>query len=140
MIEMKRVGMETLDSMVEKVFAEQDIDHFGSIVETKKEKIAIGAYLDKKLVGGIVADKEYQTIRVSLLVITQDARGLSIGSKLLQEIETIAKEKGIIHITLTTRSYQAVDFYKKNGYTVFATLEDMPIEGVTKYYFDKRLK
>ncbi|GEL66771.1 GNAT family N-acetyltransferase [Marinilactibacillus psychrotolerans] len=140
MIEMKRVGMETLDSMVEKVFAEQDIDHFGSIVETNKEKIAIGAYLDKKLVGGIVADKEYQTIHVSLLVITQDARGLSIGSKLLQEIETIAKEKGIIHITLTTRSYQAVDFYKKNGYTVFATLEDMPIEGVTKYYFDKRLK
>ncbi|MFL2075928.1 GNAT family N-acetyltransferase [Marinilactibacillus psychrotolerans] len=140
MIEMKRVGMETLDSMVEKVFAEQDIDHFGSIVETKKEKIAIGAYLDKKLVGGIVADKEYQTIHVSLLVITQDARGLSIGSKLLQEIETIAKEKGIIHITLTTRSYQAVDFYKKNGYTVFATLEDMPIEGVTKHYFDKRLK
>ncbi|MFL2097387.1 GNAT family N-acetyltransferase [Marinilactibacillus psychrotolerans] len=140
MIEMKRVGMETLDSMVEKVFAEQDIDHFGSIVETKKEKIAIGAYLDKKLVGGIVADKEYQTIHVSLLVITQDARGLSIGSKLLQEIETFAKEKGIIHITLTTRSYQAVDFYKKNGYTVFATLEDMPIKGVTKYYFDKRLK
>lgn len=140
MIEMKRVGMETLDSMVEKVFAEQDIDHFGSIVETNKEKIAIGAYLDKKLVGGIVADKEYQTIHVSLLVITQDARGLSIGSKMLQEIETIAKEKGIIHITLTTRSYQAVDFYKKNGYTVFATLEDMPIEGVTKHYFDKRLK
>lgn len=139
MIEMKRVESATLDAMIEKVFAEQDISHFGNIVEENKEKIAIGAYLDKKLVGGIVADKEYQTIHISLLAITQDARGLSIGSKLLCEIETIAKEKGIIHITLTTRSYQAVDFYKKNGYTVFAELEDMPIEGVTKYYFDKRL-
>ncbi|API90168.1 GNAT family N-acetyltransferase [Marinilactibacillus psychrotolerans] len=139
MIEMKRVESATLDAMIEQVFAEQDISHFGNIVEENKEKIAIGAYLDKKLVGGIVADKEYQTIHVSLLAITQGARGLSIGSKLLREIEIIAKEKGIIHITLTTRSYQAVDFYKKNGYTVFAELEDMPIEGVTKYYFDKRL-
>lgn len=140
MIKMRKVESEVLDSMIEEVFAEQDTHYFGHAVEANPEKMAIGAYKDDKLVGGIVAGRDHQNIHISLLAIKQEARGLSLGSQLLKEIERIAKESDIINITLTTRSYQAVDFYKKNGYTVFGTLEDMPMEGVTKYYFNKRMK
>lgn len=138
-INFKKVEHETLESTINDIFKEQDEHHFGEEVERHAEEIAIGAYDGKKIVGGIVARKEYQNIHVSILAVRSEYRGQDIGSQLLSEVERIGRESGIINLTLTTRSYQAVDFYKKAGFKVFAKLDDMPMKGVTKYYFNKRL-
>ena len=140
MINFKKVEQETLESTINDIFKEQNEQHFEETLERHAEVIAIGAYDGEKIIGGITAKKEYQNIHVSMLAVSNEYRGQDIGSQLLMKIEKLGKESGIINLTLTTRSYQAVEFYKKAGFTVFATLDDMPMQGVTKYYFNKKLK
>ena len=139
MINFKKVEQETLESTINDIFKEQNEQHFEEALERHAEVIAIGAYDGEKIIGGIIAKKEYQNIHVSMLAVSNEYRGQDIGSQLLMEIEKLGKESEIINLTLTTRSYQAVEFYKKAGFTVFAKLEDMPMKSVTKYYFNKRL-
>lgn len=135
----KKVERETIEATINQIFAEQNIQYFEETLEKNPEDIAIGAYDGNTLIGGIIAKKQYQNIHISQLAVHDDYRGQQVGTQLLQEIEIIAKTSDIINLTLTTRSYQAVDFYKKLGFTVYAKLEDMPMRGVTKVYFNKRL-
>ena len=67
-------------------------------------------------------------------------RGERVGSQLLEAIETYARQRAIIQLTLTTKSYQALGFYQKKGFDIFGELADMPMRGVTKYYLNKRLQ
>ena len=57
----------------------------------------------------------------------------------MSELEEKAEKVGVNSITLSTKSYQAKDFYVKQGYEIYASLEDVPQRGVTKYHFIKRL-
>ncbi|WP_225744500.1 GNAT family N-acetyltransferase [Marinilactibacillus sp. Marseille-P9653] len=139
MINLKEMAYEKLEPEIEKIFDQQNEDTFDQVPERNAEKIVIGAYNGKDLVGGIIGNKQYQNIHVAMLAVKDDYRGQSVGSMLLEEIEKRSREMDIIHITLSTKSYQAEGFYKKHGYEVFGTLEDMPIKGVTKFYFHKRL-
>lgn len=135
----KKTDKHTLEKAIDEIFEEQNKHYFETPLEKNAEDITIGAYDGKKLIGGIIARKEYQNIHVSMLAVKDDYRSRNVGSQLLIEVEKIARESDVINLTLTTKSYQAVEFYKKTGFTVYATLEDMPIKGVTKYYFNKRL-
>jgi ribosomal protein S18 acetylase RimI-like enzyme len=58
---------------------------------------------------------------------------------LLKRLEVEARSRGIKSITLSTKSYQAKDFYLKAGYQIYATLENVPQAGITKYHFIKWL-
>jgi hypothetical protein len=42
-------------------------------------------------------------------------------------------------LTLTTKAYQALGFYLKQGYEVFGELADVPMMGTTKYYLAKKI-
>ncbi|WP_208560645.1 GNAT family N-acetyltransferase [Marinilactibacillus kalidii] len=140
MVSLKKVELAEIKETIDSIFSEQNQYYFEKSPEFTSEEIAIGAYDERdEITGGIVAKIEYQNMHVSLLAVKSTYRGQSIGSQLLEEVERIAREMAIIQLTLTTRSYQAVDFYKKAGFKVYATLEDMPMKGVTKYYFNKRL-
>ncbi len=59
-----------------------------------------------------------------------------VMEKLLGEIEIRVKEKGSKVITLNTFSFQAPEFYKKNCYKVFGTLDGFQ-EGVCRYYLKR---
>ena len=63
-----------------------------------------------------------------------------LGASLLAELEEKAEKAGVSSITLSTKSYQAKDFYVKQGYEIYASLSDVPQKGVTKYHFIKWLK
>lgn len=139
MIQFEKTDHKILENSIDEIFKEQDEQHFEHQLERNLEEIAIGAYDGEKLIGGIIARKEYQNIHITMLAVRNEYRSQSIGSQLLLEVEKIAKGSDVINLTLTTRSYQAVGFYKKAGFTVYARLEDMPMKGVTKYYFNKRL-
>ncbi|MFC6464997.1 GNAT family N-acetyltransferase [Marinilactibacillus sp. GCM10026970] len=139
MINLKEMEFEKLELEIEKIFDQQNEDTFEQVPERNAEKIVIGAYDGENLAGGIIGSKQYQNVHINMLAVKDDYRGHSVGSKLLKEVEKRSKEMDIIHITLSTKSYQAEGFYKKHGYEVFGILEDMPFKGVTKFYFYKRL-
>lgn len=75
---------------------------------------------------------------IDVLWVKDSCRGSGCGSLLLQDAETIAREKecGLIH--LDTFDFQARDFYLKHGYEVFGELHDCP-PGHTRYYMKKVL-
>jgi hypothetical protein len=53
-------------------------------------------------------------------------------------IEEEAKKKGCKLVHLDTYSFQAPEFYKKQGYDIFGILDGYP-EGIKRYYLKKDL-
>ena len=66
----------------------------------------------------------------------QDYRGQGLGKQLMEKAELRAKEKRCSLIHLNTFDFQAPEFYKKLGYTVFGELNNSPTGH--KMYFLKK--
>ncbi|HIX71354.1 MAG TPA: GNAT family N-acetyltransferase [Candidatus Enterococcus stercoravium] len=136
-MEIKQTEPAQILACLKEIFASQQLSAI-QLAEAATQSISLGAYLAGELVGGIVIKRNYQTAHVSQLAVKPDYQGLGVGRQLLQAGEKQARERGAKTITLTTRSYQAPAFYQKQGYTCFGQLVDVPMVGVTKYYFVKR--
>ena len=136
-MEIKQTEPAQILACLKEIFASQQLSAI-QLAEAATQSISLGAYLAGELVGGIVIKRNYQTAHVSQLAVKPDYQGLGVGRQLLQAGEKQAKERGAKTITLTTRNYQAFAFYQKQGYTCFGQLVDVPMVGVTKYYFIKR--
>lgn len=137
-MELKTVAVEELTKALGKIFEEQTIA--AGLPVIPDEVVGIAAMDGEKIVGGIVVKQTYESMYINLLAVDDAYRGQRIGSQLMTAVEELAIEREMIHLTLTTKSYQALDFYKKHGYEVFGELVDMPMRGVTKYYLSKRLR
>ncbi|MGG5317004.1 GNAT family N-acetyltransferase [Enterococcus sp. AZ072] len=138
-MEIREANQSELRPFLAEIFAEQYRQFFSQEMKEEKE-IALGAWQEDQLLGGITAKYQYQTLHVSMLAVDNNSRHSGVGSQLLKAMEQKAFSLGMNTITLTTKEYQAADFYLKNGYQKFAQLEDVPMTGMTKYYFVKRRK
>lgn len=93
---------------------------------------------DGTLLGGVYGQINWNWLQVSLLWVSDQARGAGLGAALMEEIERLAIDRGCERSHLDTFSYQARPFYERLGYRVFAELEDYP-PGHRRYYLEKRL-
>lgn len=91
-----------------------------------------------KIIAGILTKIYLKCVFIELLWVDGSYRKSGLGSRLLMEVEKKAKEIGCSFIHLDTFSFQAIDFYKKYGYTQFATIEDYP-EDIKRYFLKKYL-
>lgn len=105
----------------------------------EKKEISLAAYDGATFLGGITGEFFWNHLHVSLLAIHPDNQKGGVGSRLLEQIELIARENNCTLILLETMSWQAPKFYPKHGYTLFGTVEDYPIKGESQYSFQKRL-
>lgn len=81
---------------------------------------------DDNVVGGIVGEIVWGWLYIEGLWVGEFAREQGIGSSLLSKLEAFALSRGVKNFRLETTSFQALDFYKKQGYVVFGELPDMP--------------
>ena len=81
---------------------------------------------DNEVQGGLWAKIYYDWLFVDLLFGPEAMRGENLGSKLLREAEDWAKSEGCVGAWLDTFAFQAPEFYGKQGYEVFGTLENYP--------------
>ncbi|WP_427813699.1 GNAT family N-acetyltransferase [Enterococcus sp. 22-H-5-01] len=126
---------------LEAVFQQQDNLHFANEVPQANEKtIALGAWDQGKLIGAVIGKRQYDTLHISLLGVDLDKQVSGIGSALIQAMEVQAVQEKIHTITLTTKAYQALGFYLKQGYHVFGEIADVPMVGTTKYYLAKKIR
>jgi ribosomal protein S18 acetylase RimI-like enzyme len=100
-------------------------------------KIAITAHDERgRLAGGLIGELVWGRLHVQTLWVEVAQRGQGIGARLLAEIEQTAQERGAAGVTLETTSFQARDFYLKNGYEIVGAIEGKPA-GHTWYYMKK---
>lgn len=82
-----------------------------------------------KIAGGVSGNwGSFGWLYVNILWVRDDLRGHGYGKQLMDLIEAEAIKHGCKNAFLNTMSYQAPNFYKKLGYTVFAELENFPDE------------
>jgi GNAT superfamily N-acetyltransferase len=91
-----------------------------------------------RIVGGIDGLVFGGWIYIKLLWVDAALRGAGHGTKLLRRAEEEAIRLGCTNAHLDTYSFEARPFYEKNGYEVFATLDNFP-PGHEKHFLRKRL-
>ncbi len=91
-----------------------------------------------QVLGGILCDTFLYCLYIDVLWVHESLRGQGYGKALIQEAERLAKEAGCTFAHTCTFTYQAPDFYRAAGYTVFAVLDDYP-DGIQQYFLKKRL-
>jgi N-acetylglutamate synthase-like GNAT family acetyltransferase len=72
------------------------------------------------------------------MVIQAEYREQGYGRQLLEQLEAAAREQGAQNAYLDTFSFQALEFYQKQGYQVFGELQNFP-QGNQRYYLTKEL-
>ncbi len=75
---------------------------------------------------------------LDILWVSDELRGQNIGSKILKEIEDVARKRGCTMCLLDTLNFQAMPFYEKHGYKTQWTQQGYPKTGC-KYFMIKEL-
>ena len=90
-----------------------------------------------EIVGGINFWVVYEAVYIDDLWIEKPYRGKGYGKKLLEKVWNKFKDKGYDHINLTTREFQAPEFYKKCGYELDFVKKHKNSK-LNRYFFIKR--
>ena len=93
---------------------------------------------DGDVLGGVIGETHWNWLYVNLMWLREDLRGQGYGQRLLALAEEEARQRGAEYAYLDTFSFQAPEFYKKQGYEVFGTLENFP-PGHQRYFMTKAL-
>lgn len=75
---------------------------------------------------------------IDALWVKEEYRKDGLGTKLLKEVEKIAKDKNCNLIHLDTFDFQAKDFYINHGYEIFGILDECP-ENHKRYFMKKNI-
>lgn len=92
----------------------------------------------KKIKFVVLGETCWNWLEIQYLFVEETYRGSGYGKKLIQEAEKIAREKNLDFIKVDTLSFQALDFYKKEGFEVYGTIENAGRH--SHYYMLKGLK
>lgn len=91
---------------------------------------------NKQVIGGLFGDVSWGWLHVDVIWVDEQYRHAGIGNALMDKAEAEAIGMGIEQAYLETADFQALDFYLKRGYEIFAQLEDQP-PGHVCYYLKK---
>jgi len=90
------------------------------------------------LLGGLIGSISRSWLHISLLWVDESIRRQGFGAALMAAAEQEAVRRDCRGVHLNTFSFQAPEFYLKQGYSVFGELPDYPL-GHTRYFLKKEL-
>lgn len=90
-------------------------------------------------VGGLVGRTAWDWFYMEWLFVPDELRGRGLARQMLRLAEGEALRRGCSGAWLDTYSFQAVDFYRHAGFSVFGQLGDYPA-GQTRYFMCKRYR
>ena len=139
----KEMKIEVTDNITkedEDIILKEIIKYNLERIEDKNPK-DLGIFLydeDDNKIAGLIGDTHANWFSIKFLWVKEQFRGNNIGSRLLQQAEETAKERGCKYSFLDTFGFQAPNFYKKHGYKEAFILENYPLSG-KRHYFTKKL-
>jgi GNAT superfamily N-acetyltransferase len=104
-----------------KITDEEEHDFYNQFNSTAFLKEVVVMYVAEIAVGcGAIKKFDHGSVEVKRMFVSLDNRGTGVAQKILQELETCAKELGYKKCILETgvRQVEAVKFYKKCGYKI----------------------
>ena len=93
---------------------------------------------DGVIIAGLAAFTWGGTLRIFVLWVEEDWRRHGLGTQLLAAAEQEARARGCRQAIVETHSFQAPEFYPRQGYAVCGLTEDYPV-GHQYIAFEKRL-
>jgi ribosomal protein S18 acetylase RimI-like enzyme len=81
---------------------------------------------DGRIRGGLLGYTHWGWLHVQTLWVAEGCRGQGCGRRILDSAEALARSRGCHHSRLGTYDFQAKDFYRRLGYTVWGQLPDYP--------------
>jgi GNAT superfamily N-acetyltransferase len=90
------------------------------------------------VIGGFWGVTLFRWLAIEMLFVPETLRGKGIGAALLATAEAEALARGCLGIHVDAFSFQAADFYRKQGFSVFGALDDCP-PGHRRLFLQKRL-
>ncbi|WP_077329163.1 GNAT family N-acetyltransferase [Virgibacillus siamensis] len=131
------------DQFARKYVQEKVIEHnmtkLPEELKTNKEELCFLLEDDHgDVIGGVTFTMYWQHIHLDFLWVEETLRLEGYGRMLLEHLEKFAVDNGCRLIFLDTLSFQAPEFYLKNGFQTFGVLEDHP-KGFNQYFLQKRL-
>ncbi len=127
--------------------AEQDVqtliaglqEHAAGIVPSMaKTPLGIFCRQNGQLAGGLTGESYWGWLYIRLLWTHPDQRGGGLGGKLMAAAEAEGVRRGCRYAFVNTFSYQAPEFYQKQGYEVWGILDDFP-PGFQRIYLFKNI-
>ena len=103
--------------------------------------LTIGARdADKRIIGGLIVNLQpgWKWMHLQRLWVEESHRRAGIGRLLVETAEEEGRKRGCLHVAVDTFEFQAPGFYEKQGYHVYAVLEDYPV-GHRKFMLRKTL-
>ncbi len=91
-----------------------------------------------RVVGGLTGATNMGWLFVKYLAVDPSCRRTGVGARLLGRAEAVARERGCVAAWLDTFSFQAPEFYRRQGYAEFGRLDGFPA-GEARIFFTKRL-
>lgn len=93
---------------------------------------------DQEVVGGVIGATYWDWLHIDLMWVKEELRGRGYGHRLLTAAEDEGRRRGAKNAFLDTFSFQAPDFYRQLGYSVFGELQDFP-PGHQRFFMKKQL-
>lgn len=90
------------------------------------------------IIGGASGSTFLSSLEINVLWVDERFRGQNIATRMLSEIEEEAKKEGCQFAHLTTYSFQAPDFYQKQGYRICGEVDGFP-DGIKLFTLKKQL-
>jgi len=104
--------------------------------QAQGQPLTVLARHGRAVVGGLWGELFWGWLKVELLWVGEALRGQGLGREILRRAESEALQQNIQYAYLDTFSFQALEFYQKEGYELFGQLADFPL-GHTRYFLQK---
>ncbi|WP_445506477.1 GNAT family N-acetyltransferase [Niallia sp. 03190] len=125
---------------IRKKVIEYNLEKIPAEVKHPVKKVSFMIRNEKKeIVGGITGTIFWYCLHIEFLWIDKSIRGNGYGKKLLHKIEDLAIANNCKSIQLDTFSFQAPEFYQKNGYQIIGLIKNHPYKEMQQYFLEKKL-
>ncbi len=95
------------------------------------EKVAFYVEEDGEFIGGVEGYAAWNIFEISNIIVLKRKQG--IGTKLIQRVESYARQKKLNKLMAFTLDFQAPEFYKKQGFETIAIVPNFAGEHACHY-------
>jgi GNAT superfamily N-acetyltransferase len=90
------------------------------------------------VVGGLLGGTSFGLLRIDRFFLPESLRKQGLGTRIINAAEEEGRRRGCTRALLTTLSFQAPGFYKRQGWEVLAELEGEP-PAASRFLMTKKL-